>query len=88
MDAASQETPFPSVHSNLQILSAGSLGAELGLLLIKCSFRSAAALLTNSHIYPRSLCEDLAQGRFGDRICLSHALPSPRSDGLGLLIAA
>lgn len=60
MDMASQETPFPSVRSNSQILSTESVGAELGLLLIKCSFRSAAALLTNSHIYPCSLHEDLA----------------------------
>lgn len=79
MDMASQETPFPPVHSSLQILSTESADAELGLLLMKCSFRSAAALLTNSHIYLRSLCEDLARGRSGGRICLM---------GLGLLTAA
>lgn len=79
MDMASQETPFPPVHSNLQILSTESVDAELGLLLMKCSFRSAAALLTNSHIYLCSLCEDLARGRSGGRICLM---------GLGLLTAA
>lgn len=83
MDMASQETPFPSVHSNLQTLSTESVDEELGLLLIKCSFSSAAALLTNSHIYLCLLHEDLAWGRSGGRICLPCALPFPRSDEFG-----
>lgn len=83
MDMASQETPFPSVHSNLQILSTESIDTEQRLLILKCNFRSAAALLNNSHISLHSLHEDLAQGRFGGRICLPHALSFPWSDGFG-----
>jgi len=53
--------------------------AELGLLLIKYSFKSAAALLTNGHIYLRCTARGFGWGRSVGSVCLRCDLPLPRS---------
>lgn len=82
IDVASQENPFSFCAQQFTDSKYRVCRCRARVIANKMQFQISSSS-ANSHIYPHSLHEDLAQGRFEGTICLSHVLPFPQSDGFG-----